>query len=91
MVLEKRKVEKWLEEQGGYFEHDMMLLREKLDKIPDSEKKALLLRGLDAMIMRTEANASALKATVSELQDDIKLTEHRAETLKMIKKTVEKT
>jgi len=91
MVLEKRKVEKWLEEQGGYLEHDMMLLREKLEKIPDSDKKALVLRGLDAMIMRTEANAASLKAAVPELQNEIKLVEHRAETLKMIKKTVEKT
>jgi hypothetical protein len=90
MVFEKRKMEKWLEQQGGYFEHDMMLLREKLDKISDSDKKALLLRGLDAMIMTTEADASALKAGVSELNNEIKLAEHRAETLKMIKKTVEK-
>ena len=90
MVFEKRKIEKLLEEQGGYLEHDMMLLREKLDKISDSDKKALLLRGLDAMIMRTEADASTLKAGVSELNEEIKLAEHRAETLKMIKQTIEK-
>jgi hypothetical protein len=91
MVLEKRKAEKWLGEQGGYLMHEITLLQEKLDKIPESDKKALLLRGLDAMIMRTEADASSLKTYVPELQNEIKLIEHRAETLKMIKQTIEKT
>jgi hypothetical protein len=40
--------------------------------VPDSDEKALLLRFLDVMIMRAEAD-------VSSPSGDIKLIEHRAE------------
>ena len=91
MVLEKRKAEKWLEHEGGYLMQEVELLREKLEKVPESDKKALALRFLDAMILRAEADASSLKAAVTELDGDIKLAEHRAETLRMVKQKIEKT
>jgi hypothetical protein len=79
MVLEK--IEGLLEEGDS---DDMMLLREKLlEKMSDSEKKALLLRFIDARIMRKEARVSSLK-------DRIKRIEHRVETLRMMKKAIEK-
>lgn len=71
-MFEKEKAKKMLEEQGEYLVQDMAQLREKLEKVPDSDEKALLLRFLDVMIMRAEAD-------VSSPSGDIKLIEHRAE------------